>query len=96
MEAEFYNIKTKLYLGLFSVKTLFMTSFALDATLRSSLGLLHGRKRAHCVLYRFTTLFYKYFQWQYLYMLVHWEMTVVTLKRDIHLEISKARKCNAY
>ena len=48
MEAEFYNIKTKLYLGLFSVKTLFMTSFALDATLRSSLGLLHGRKRAHC------------------------------------------------
>ena len=31
MEAEFYNIKTKLYLGLFSVKTLFMTSFALAA-----------------------------------------------------------------
>ena len=48
MEAEFYNIKSKLYLGLFSVKTLFMPSFALDATLGSSLGLLHGRKRAHC------------------------------------------------
>ena len=46
--AEFYIIKTKLYLGLFSVKTLLMVSFALDATLRSSLGLLHGRKRAHC------------------------------------------------
>ena len=25
-----------------------MPSFALDATLHSSLGLLHGRKRAHC------------------------------------------------
>ena len=49
MEAEFYNIKTRLYLGLFSVKKLLMPSFALDATLRSSFGLLHGRKRAHCV-----------------------------------------------
>ena len=49
MEAEFYIIKTKLYLGLFLVKTLVMLSFALDTTLRSSLGLLHGRKRAHCV-----------------------------------------------
>ena len=49
MEAEFYNIKTKLYLGLFLVKTLVMPSFALDTTLHSSLGLLHGRKRAHCV-----------------------------------------------
>ena len=48
MKAEFYNIKPKLYLGLFSVKTLFMPSFALDASLRSSLGLLHRRKRAHC------------------------------------------------
>ena len=44
VEAEFYNIKFKLYLGLF------MPLFALAATLRSSLGLLHGRKRAHCEL----------------------------------------------
>ena len=32
MEAEFYNIKSKLYLGPFSVKTLFMPSFALEDT----------------------------------------------------------------
>ena len=32
MEAEFYNIKPKLYLGHFSVKTLFMPSFALEDT----------------------------------------------------------------
>ena len=48
VEREFYNIKSRLYLGHFSEKTLFLPSFALDATLQTSLGLLHGRKRAHC------------------------------------------------
>ena len=32
MEAEFYNIKSKPYLGPFSVKTLFMPSFAFEDT----------------------------------------------------------------
>ena len=49
MEAEFYNIKFKLYLGLFSVKTLFMPSFALDTIWRSNLGLLHGCQSPDCV-----------------------------------------------
>ena len=49
MEAEFYNIKTRLYLGLFSVKILLLPSFALAAIWLSNLGLLHERKRAHCV-----------------------------------------------
>ena len=35
-------------MGHFSVKTHFLTSFALDATLHSSLGLLHELKMAHC------------------------------------------------
>ena len=38
MEADFYNIKTRLYLGLFTVKTLFMPSFALDAIWFPNLG----------------------------------------------------------
>ena len=33
VEAKFYNIKRRLYLGPFLVKTLFLISFALDATL---------------------------------------------------------------
>ena len=32
MDAKFYNIKLRLYLGPFLVKTLFLPSFALDAT----------------------------------------------------------------
>ena len=53
VEAEFYNIKTRQYLGLFSVKILLLPSFALAAIWLSNLGLrpwsiLHGRKRAHC------------------------------------------------
>ena len=48
VEAEFYNIKTRLYLGLFSVKILLLPSFALAAIWLSNLGLLHGCKRAHC------------------------------------------------
>ena len=38
MEAKFYNFKSKLYLGPFSVKTLFMPSSALDAISGPILG----------------------------------------------------------